>query len=409
MDGQIDLSFDPKMTEQRRDVPDHAVVVSMSDRRGVIEYANASFCDLCVMDADKLSGAPHKVVRHPDMPKAVFFYLWKRLLQGQPVLAYVKNKAADNHFYWVCALVFPKSDGFLSVRFNPRAPQFSQVQEIYADLLELERTGMKPVDSAARLVNRLQDDGYLDYSDFMRRTLADEFQLRHQSQGHSHKMSLFGSDLNALIKDLDRLIARISDGFQQIRGEPTNMRVLAGRVDGAASAISTIAQNYESMAREMQLAIAGVRAPQTGQLSHVQSVIETGVFHALAAELLAEASRQCPEGAQWNKDPQSLHKFAEESAALATRSLREIIQNCRQISKISMQLRRRINGLDVVKLLCRVESGRIGHSDQGLVGIIDRIESFHRETDSLLNEVSSKTNQILAQSNMLSQNGFSRS
>ncbi|KDB05361.1 hypothetical protein U879_02085 [Defluviimonas sp. 20V17] len=70
----------------------HEIFYSRTDPRGVIQSGNDVFQRVADYPWDRLIGAPHKVIRHPDMPRAVFWLLWQTIQQGRPIGAYVKNR-----------------------------------------------------------------------------------------------------------------------------------------------------------------------------------------------------------------------------------------------------------------------------------------------------------------------------
>lgn len=76
-------------------------IMSKTDHRGIIEYANEVFSDVCGYEDYELMGQPHSIVRHPDMPKVIFKVLWENLNQGNNFHAIVKNLAKSGRYYWV--------------------------------------------------------------------------------------------------------------------------------------------------------------------------------------------------------------------------------------------------------------------------------------------------------------------
>jgi PAS domain S-box-containing protein len=84
--------------------------VSKTDIKGRITYANKTFCDVAGYAEAELLGQPHSIIRHPDMPRAVFKLLWDTILDGREVFAYVKNLAKSGAYYWVFAHVTPSFD-----------------------------------------------------------------------------------------------------------------------------------------------------------------------------------------------------------------------------------------------------------------------------------------------------------
>ena len=127
--------LDPSFTSQARqftgaEVPlnPSEIIVSRSDGRGVVLSGNAVFQRMTGRSWDELLGAPHKVIRHPDMPKAVFHLMWARLQAGLPIGAYVKNRDKAGGYYWVFAVIAPTQDGYISVRIKPMGPMRSKVE-----------------------------------------------------------------------------------------------------------------------------------------------------------------------------------------------------------------------------------------------------------------------------------------
>lgn len=86
-------------------VPKEELIVSRTDLKGNITYANETFAEISGYTADELIGKPHNIVKHPDMPKSIFKELWKDLDIKGSWSGVVKNKRKDEGFYWVYAEV----------------------------------------------------------------------------------------------------------------------------------------------------------------------------------------------------------------------------------------------------------------------------------------------------------------
>lgn len=118
---------------------EHEELVSTTDLRGVITYANKVFCDVAGYTPEELIGKNHNIVRHPDMPKAAFKDLWDSLKQGKAWRGAVKNRCKDGRFYWVDAFVTPvyeggKLVGYQSVRTRLAKDIQSKAEHAYAEL-----------------------------------------------------------------------------------------------------------------------------------------------------------------------------------------------------------------------------------------------------------------------------------
>ena len=114
----------------------HTMIVSETDEKGVILYANDDFCDIAGYSKDELIGKPHSLVRHEDMPKVAFEDLWKTIRSGKVWNGIVKNKTKSGDFYWVNATAFPSrnSDGtirYVSVRVKPTKEEIEIAKKLY--------------------------------------------------------------------------------------------------------------------------------------------------------------------------------------------------------------------------------------------------------------------------------------
>lgn len=120
-------------------------IVSKTDLTGKITYANRIFQEFAGYSEEQLLGAQHNIIRHPDMPRAVFKLLWDTIKEGKEIFAFVKNLASDGSFYWVFANVTPDYDangkmvGYLSVRRKPRPDALPVISDVYRQMLDIEK------------------------------------------------------------------------------------------------------------------------------------------------------------------------------------------------------------------------------------------------------------------------------
>lgn len=115
------------------------IIVSETDAKGKIIYANEDFCKIAGFSKDELIGKPHNLVRHPDMPKAAFADLWQSVKAGKVWKGIVKNRTKDGGYYWVNATVYPSTtrEGevrYFSVRVRPTADEIELAEQLYATL-----------------------------------------------------------------------------------------------------------------------------------------------------------------------------------------------------------------------------------------------------------------------------------
>ena len=123
---------------------DTVFLVSETDEKGDIIFANDDFCKIAEYTVDELIGKPHNVVRHKDMPKIAFKDLWDTIKQGKVWTGYVKNATKSGNFYWVFATVFPTitsegSRGYLSCRRKASQEEIDEATNLYIELNAKEK------------------------------------------------------------------------------------------------------------------------------------------------------------------------------------------------------------------------------------------------------------------------------
>lgn len=132
----VERTFDPDQ-----------LIVSKTDAKGILTYVNDLFCTMAAAEEHDLLGRPHNLVRHPEMPRAMFAYMWTEIAKGQEVFVYVKNLALDGTHYWVFAHVTATLNnegaiiGYHSNRRSPDRRAVATVEPIYRQLCEIEGRG----------------------------------------------------------------------------------------------------------------------------------------------------------------------------------------------------------------------------------------------------------------------------
>ena len=129
------------VTQHEHLLPEGTLLVSKTDLKGIITYANDAFVEISGFSREELVGKNHNIVRHPDMPPSAFKWLWDTLSSGLPWRGIVKNRCKNGDHYWVKALVSPISEngkviGYLSVRRAPSRDEINEAQALYKSLNE---------------------------------------------------------------------------------------------------------------------------------------------------------------------------------------------------------------------------------------------------------------------------------
>jgi PAS domain S-box-containing protein len=163
-------------TQVERFFPEDEIIVSKTDVKGHITYANQTFLKIAGYTEAEVLGKAHNIIRHPDMPRCVFKLLWDTLRMRQEIFAYVKNMSKNGDHYWVFAHVTPTFDaneqviGYHSSRRVPERKQVDLFTDIYRQLLEEERRfpdWRQGMESSMQMMVNLLASKQMDYEEFV--------------------------------------------------------------------------------------------------------------------------------------------------------------------------------------------------------------------------------------------------
>lgn len=171
------LYGNPQVTGQEKTFDADDIIVSKTDLTGKITYGNRTFYRMAGIDENGCIGVQHNLIRHPDMPRAVFELLWNTLKSGAEIFAYVLNRSANGDHYWVFAHITPSYDlagnasGYHSNRRVPnRQVVDNHIIPLYKDLLAVEKSAASPregLEASYKAVTDLLDKNKLGFNEFM--------------------------------------------------------------------------------------------------------------------------------------------------------------------------------------------------------------------------------------------------
>ena len=146
-------------------------IVSKTDLKGRITYVNKIFMEMAEYTEEELLGKPHSIVRHKDMPKAVFKLLWDMVQNKDEIFAFVINKTKKGNDYWVYANVTPSLDesgktvGYYSVRRKPNPKALEILKPVYASMIQAEKSG--GVDAGTKILTDILKEKGVSYNEFI--------------------------------------------------------------------------------------------------------------------------------------------------------------------------------------------------------------------------------------------------
>jgi len=151
--------------------PEKKFIVSKTDLGGRMTYGNSLFISMSGYTEEELLGSPHNILRHPEMPKIIFKYLWDYVKRGDEIFAYVKNQTKNRDYYWVYAHVTPSFDqsgniiGYHSARRRPTQKAMNTIIPLYQSLLNAERSG--GVAASQKLLDTKLSQAGITYDEFI--------------------------------------------------------------------------------------------------------------------------------------------------------------------------------------------------------------------------------------------------
>lgn len=356
----------------------HELFFSRTDERGVILFGNDVFLRTSHYTWDELSGAPHKIVRHPEMPRAVFWVLWEALKSGTPIGAYIKNRAKNGQPYWVFAIITPISNGFLSVRLKPQSELKPKIIEIYERIRAKENAEkLEPQDSATLFLEEIKALGFKDYPTFMAHALSKEVSARdtYMKRADNLAMARYRNMLDALSR-IEASSTKIVTGFANIKTSPINMGVVAAQMGQQALPLSVISQSFSDMIEEIRNGIAAFVA----RADTVASEIHNGLFVTCANQVQNEVIDLFEAGD--NPDViEAEGKFLMELEERYLQSgLQHMVEEITQFHNTCKRLTRTLSGLSVTSIIGQIESARIGQQGGGIDDIMRQLDGFQERT-----------------------------
>ena len=364
--------------------------LSRTDARGIILSGNATFQQLAGYEWSELINSPHRMVRHPDMPKAAFYFMWENIKAGRTFGAYVKNRAKCGRHFWVFAVMVPVDGGYLSVGLKPSTSHFEMIKVLYARMLAAEQDGGTQEDGAVLFKEEAQQRGYRDYTAFMGFALGAEIAARSTALERAVDPSIgeFG-DMGDLLVKLSDEVSHIKLLFDGISSSPKNLNILGSRLTVGREAIQVVAQNYEHLSAELLKSIielenrlhAFLDTAFNGRMGHCASLLYSEAIDAFA---MKEPNRGTPDH---QVELAILQGALDVFRQVSEEGCNKIAHEVEKFSTLTGRLRQMLSGLAVTRVICRIEAASISEDTSSIEEISERLTVFQAELGKSLDRI----------------------
>ncbi|XZG70762.1 methyl-accepting chemotaxis protein [Chitinibacteraceae bacterium HSL-7] len=386
-------------------------LVSKTDLKGCITYANPAFVAISGFVLEELIGQSHNVVRHPDMPPEAFADLWQTVRRGQPWRGLVKNRTKQGDFYWVDAYVTPIHErgqitGYMSVRSAPSAAAKADAERLYAAvrsgsqampataiptisvwrapevwllgvallllgglMLRQDLTGVVlgmgaliATGLAAWLLRQRAAAGNAALMSQLHRMAEGDFKVRSELVGTSAQRNVL-SELESLRIHFRAILADVVHASAQVADAAVN-----GRRDADALAANSDRAN-EGIAR-----VAAALEELSASVAEIADATNSGASHARGAREMAMS------GVAQMADAMGCTESVTNKVEVTRQSILALEQSAGDIRSVTAVIRDLADQTNLLALNAAIEAARAGEAGSGFAVVADEVRKLAERT-----------------------------